>query len=51
MDIGNLFNAAAIDARQTRYPEATIGNATVAYGDPTSVQSARQISFGARFSF
>lgn len=50
-DMVNLMNSSAITARQTRYPNTTISGATVLYGAPTGVQGARQITFGARWSF
>ena len=50
-DFVNLFNTATVTARQTRYPNTTISGATVLYGAPTGVQGARQITFGARWSF
>ena len=50
-DMINLFNTAGITAVQTRYPSTTIAGETVLYGAPTGVQGARQITFGARWSF
>lgn len=50
-DIVNLFNTASITGRQTRYPSTSIGGNTVKYKAPTSVQGARQITIGARWSF
>lgn len=50
-DIVNLFNTASITGRQSRYPSTSIGGNTVLYKAPTSVQGARQITFGARWSF
>jgi hypothetical protein len=50
-DIGNLFNTASIDGRVSTYPSTTISGYTVPYKGPSSVQDARQISFGARWSF
>jgi hypothetical protein len=50
-DIMNLFNTASITSRQDRYPSTSIGGETVAYKAPTAVQGARQVTFGARWSF
>ena len=50
-DVVNLFNSSGITSRQTRYPSTSIGGSTVLYKAPTGVQSARQLSFGARWSF
>jgi hypothetical protein len=50
-DIVNLFNSSAITGRQTRYPSTTISGNTVLYQGATSVQGARQITFGGRFTF
>jgi hypothetical protein len=50
-DIVNLFNAAGITTRQARYPSATVLGNSVAYGSPTGVQLARQVTFGGRWSF
>jgi hypothetical protein len=47
----NLFNRAGVTAVQTRYPNTTISGETVLYGAPTGIQGARQITFGARWSF
>ncbi len=57
MDAGNLFNASTVTGRQTRYPnrqiyyDPNLPPADVAYDGPTAVTSARQITFGARWSF
>ena len=51
MDVTNLFNSSGITARQARYPSTSIGGNTVLYQAPTGVQNARQITFGARWSF
>jgi hypothetical protein len=50
-DIMNMFNTASITSRQTRYPSTSIGGNTVLYKAPTGVQGARQVTFGARWSF
>jgi hypothetical protein len=50
-DTINLFNRATITATQARYPSTTIADETVLYGAPTGIQGARQITFGARWSF
>jgi hypothetical protein len=50
-DIVNLFNSSGITSRQNRYPSTSIGGNTVLYKAPTAVQSARQVTFGARWSF
>lgn len=50
-DLINLFNTATITGNQTRYPSTTIAGETVLYNAPTGVQGARQITFGARWSF
>jgi hypothetical protein len=51
MDIGNLFNTATITGIQNRYPKVTIAGSDVMPGSPTSIQGARQITFGGRWSF
>jgi hypothetical protein len=50
-DFANLFNIATVTSRQTRVPSTTIGGDTVLYKAPTGVQGARQVTFGARWSF
>jgi hypothetical protein len=50
-DVVNLFNSSIVTSRQTRYPSTSIGGNTVLYKAPTAVQGARQITFGARFTF
>ncbi len=50
-DLVNLFNSAAVTARQTRYPSTTISGQTVLYKAPTGIQGARQVTFGARWAF
>jgi hypothetical protein len=51
MDATNLFNQNAVTGRQSRYPNTSIGGNTVLYKAPTSIQGARQITFGGRWSF
>ena len=50
-DLNNLFNTGAVLGVQTRSPSTTIQGNTVLYQAPTSVQTARQITFGGRWSF
>lgn len=50
-DMINLFNTSYVTSVLTRYPSTTISGETVLYGAPTGVQGARQITFGARWSF
>jgi Carboxypeptidase regulatory-like domain len=50
-DITNLFNTATVTARQTRVPSTTISGVPVLYKAPTAVQTARQVTFGGRWSF
>jgi hypothetical protein len=50
-DIANLFNTASIFTRQTRVPNTTILGETVLFNAPTAVQTARQVTFGGRWSF
>jgi Carboxypeptidase regulatory-like domain len=50
-DIQNLFNTATVTSRQTRVPSTTISGKIVLYQAPTAVQTARQVSFGGRWSF
>jgi hypothetical protein len=61
MDLQNLLNQNIVTARQTRYPNRNYavaptpdnpsGDNVVAFGDPVAIQTARQIIFGARWSF
>lgn len=51
LDMVNLFNNAAVTARQRRVPSATISDTTVLYKAPTELQDARQLTFGARWGF
>ena len=50
-DVNNLFNTGTVTAVQTRAPSTTISGNTVLYQAPTAVQTARQITFGGRWSF
>jgi len=50
-DITNLFNSAAVLTRQTRAPSTTISGNVVLYKAPLTLQGARQITFGGRWSF
>jgi len=50
-DIANLFNTATVLTRQARYPSTSISGETVLYKAPTSIQGARQVTFGARWMF
>jgi hypothetical protein len=47
MDTTNLFNANAVLSVQARYPSS----GGITYTSPTSIQSARQVTFGARWMF
>jgi hypothetical protein len=51
LDMVNLFNNAAVTARQRRVPSATISDVEVLYKAPTELQDARQLTFGARWGF
>jgi hypothetical protein len=51
MDVQNLLNTATITGIQNRYPSALINVYTVMPGSPTSIQGARQLTFGGRWSF
>lgn len=60
VDVQNLFNADTITSVQTRVPSRSITyagadgqptSATVAYKSPLSLISARQVTFGGRWSF
>ena len=50
-DFTNLFNNATITGVETRFPSATISGHKVLYQAPTSIQGARQLTFGAHWSF
>jgi hypothetical protein len=51
LDMVNLFNTATVTTRQDRYPSTTIAGETVAYGAPTALQGARQVTIGGRWMF
>jgi hypothetical protein len=51
LDGENLFNAGFITGVQARNPSATISGTAVLLGGPTAVTSARQLTFGGRWSF
>ena len=51
MDMENLFNAGTVTTRQDRYPSAVVGGNPVLFGNATAVTPARQVTFGARWSF
>ena len=50
-DMTNLLNTGTVTTRQGRVPNTTISGHTVLYKAPTGVQTARQITFGGRWSF
>ncbi len=56
-DISNLFNSGSVISHQTRYPSLTLRDPTtgakvvVPYGGPRTMNAARQVTFGARWSF
>jgi hypothetical protein len=50
-DLENLFNLGTVTSRQTRFPSTSISGNTVEFGNATAVTSARQITFGGRWSF
>jgi hypothetical protein len=55
-DIANLFNQGAVTGVAARYPDTSLtdysGNDfTLNFGGPTSIQVARQVTFGVRWSF
>ena len=56
-DMSNLFNAGVVTSRQTRYPSLTLtdpvtgDSVPVAFGDPRTMNAARQITLGFRWSF
>ena len=55
-DIQNLLNWGGITGIQTRYPSASVtdaagNNVPIYFGGPTALQSARQATFGLRWSF
>jgi hypothetical protein len=56
-DISNLFNTGVVISRQSRYPSRTLTDPVtgtdvpVAFGDPLTMNAARQVTFGFRWSF
>jgi hypothetical protein len=55
-DIANMLNNVTVTARNTRWPYTTITDSKgvgqrVMFGDPTSINTPRQITVGARWSF
>lgn len=50
-DIENALDASAVLTRNARFPGASIAGNTVNFGGVTAVTAARQITFGARWSF
>jgi len=50
-DFVNLFNNDTVLTRQARVPSTTISGETVNFLAPLTVQGARQVTFGARWSF
>jgi hypothetical protein len=56
LDLQNLLNQGIVTNRQTRYPNRNYPGPNgednfVKFGDPVSLQTARQLIFGARWSF
>lgn len=56
VDLQNLFNQANVTNRQTRFPNRNYPGPNgetnrVAFGDPVSIQTARQAVFGVRWTF
>lgn len=51
LDAENLLNAGFVTGVQARHPSATISGTSVPMGGPTAVTSARQLTFGGRWSF
>jgi hypothetical protein len=56
-DMSNLFNAGVVTSRQVRHPNLTLtdpatgDSVVVDFGDPRTMNAARQITFGFRWSF
>ena len=50
-DLVNLFNTDTVLTRQARVPSTSISGNTVNFLAPLTVQTARQVTFGARWSF
>jgi hypothetical protein len=51
VDVQNLLNEDTMTGVQTRYPSRSISGNSVAFGSPTAIQGARQVTLGARWSF
>lgn len=51
LDAENMLNAGFVTGVQTRYPSVSISGTTVPLGGVTSITSARQLTFGGRWSF
>ena len=51
LDAENLLNAGFVTAVQTRNPAVTISGTSVPLGGVTSITTARQLTFGGRWSF
>jgi hypothetical protein len=51
VDVQNLLNADGITSVQARYPNRSIAGNTVLFGSPATIQGARQVTFGGRWSF
>lgn len=53
VDVQNLMNTATITGVQARYPSApaVLSTFSILPGSPTAVQSARQVTFGGRWTF
>jgi hypothetical protein len=51
LDAENLLNAGFVTAVQTRNPSVTISGTSVPLGGVTSITTARQLTFGGRWSF
>jgi hypothetical protein len=50
-DLENALNSGVVTARNNRFPSVGISGNTVLFRSPTAVTPARQITFGARWSF
>lgn len=50
-DLENALNSGVVTARNARFPSLAVTGGTVRFGGPTAVAAARQITFGARWSF
>ncbi len=51
LDAENLLNAGFVTGVQTRYPSVSISGTSVPLGGVTAITAARQLTFGARWSF